>query len=466
MRGLRLIAAARSARCGAGGRGAAAGAGGALGGVGDVWKRSSQVGRVTAGVIEIAEGSKDLAKIATRVQGESLSLIDDVAATARAAGKNKWGQFSDVARFQFAEMTGRAFTQTVVKGSDRYLTNLDEGKKIVRTFTKITDNASAVAEFKEVDRVGSLGKRITDGFDEFSDWARTSKTTVEGTKTNTRQVRVVVDEAANDAWRGRGFDKYADLSKEERQALFTVKGDFAWSRPRQIDNRASRAVEYLSALTIDERKALRSGPELGVEMRTVKGTKRVRTTVRGVSSYKDVVRESVARTGKWERFRDPIVAGLKNAVQSASSWLSTDMGKVKVAYALQDFVVLPLEAYERNRAENESPDTTVRSAGFSWGGALRKGGKNLTALNKLGVFMPAAAPLAQMFANGMDRRGWDPSNAELSKSAWIRKQKPPVPASRTPTAMRFAPTRIFTSASTTTSRSSGARWLQTPAPAC
>ena len=158
-------------------------------------------------------------------------------------------------------------------------------------------------------------------------------------------------------------------------------------------------------------------------MRTVKGTKRVRTTVRGVSSYKDVVRESVARTGKWERFRDPIVAGLKNAVQSASSWLRSDVGISKVAYALQDFVVLPLEAYERNRAENESPDTTVRSAGFSWGGALRKGGKNLTALNKLGVFMPAAAPLTQMFANGMDRRGWDPSNAELSNMFTTRSQQ-------------------------------------------
>ena len=164
-------------------------------------------------------------------------------------------------------------------------------------------------------------------------------------------------------------------------------------------------------------------PELGVEMRTIKGTKRVRTTVRGVMSEQDVVRDSIARTGKWERFRDPIVAGLKNAVQSASSWLRSDVGISKVAYTLQDFVVLPLEIYERNRAENASPDTTVRQAGFGFGGALRKGGKNLTALNKLGVFMPAAAPLAQMFANGMDRRGWDPSNAELSNIFTTRRQQ-------------------------------------------
>ena len=103
----------------------------------------------------------------------------------------------------------------------------------------------------------------------------------------------------------------------------------------------------------------------------------------------------------------------RNAKASAAAWLSSDVGISKVAYGLQDFVVLPLEMYIRSEAENASPDTTVRQAGFGWGGALRKGGKNLTTINKLGAFAPLAEPLIPLISEGMREREWKPSNAEI-----------------------------------------------------
>jgi hypothetical protein len=172
----------------------------------------------------------------------------------------------------------------------------------------------------------------------------------------------------------------------------------------------------------------------GTENFTTLGEKRVRKTVRGVTTEYTVVRDRFARTGKWERFRDPILGssrpfkdiardGLKNAAASAAAWLGTDMGKAKLGYTLQDFVVLPLEMYERQRAENESPDTTVSASTFSWGAAMRKGGKNLTLINKLGVFVPAIAPLSQMIPAGVRDGNWDLSTAQVVDISTTRTQQ-------------------------------------------
>ena len=44
---------------------------------------------------------------------------------------------------------------------------------------------------------------------------------------------------------------------------------------------------------------------------------------------------------------------------------------------------------------------------------MRKGGKNLTTINKLGAFAPLAEPLIPLISEGMREREWKPSNAEI-----------------------------------------------------
>jgi hypothetical protein len=170
----------------------------------------------------------------------------------------------------------------------------------------------------------------------------------------------------------------------------------------------------------------------GTEEFTTLGTKRVRKTVRGVSTEYTVVRDRFARTGKWERFRDPILGssrpvtdiigdGLKNAVANAknavanflgavkSRWtegLTTDDGRRFWAYTVQDFVLMPAEEALRGYEEDRSDTTTVSTSLYSLRGALRKGGTNLTALNKLGILMPAGTLAFDSYSKSQRGEGW------------------------------------------------------------
>jgi hypothetical protein len=265
------------------------------------------------------------------------------------------------------------------------------GESIVNVGTSIKNFGAAARE--------SVGK----GFSDLSDWANTSKTTLAKFEP------------------GESYARFTDQIKAGTEGIGGTTDDFNF----RTANGAAGAE--------------------GTEAFTSLGTKRVRKTVRGVTTEYTVPRDRFRRTGKWERFRDPILGssspvwdiisgGLKNAAASASrtldsiggavsrgakaKWdeaaqgLGTNDGKEFWAYAAGDSLNVG-EYFLRSHEEARSDTTSVNTSLYNLKGMLRKGGANITKINQLTVFAPALFSVSASYFKAERGQGWTLSTNEI-----------------------------------------------------
>ena len=128
--------------------------------------------------------------------------------------------------------------------------------------------------------------------------------------------------------------------------------------------------------------------------------------------YEMVERMSFNRTGKWERFSDPIAKALKGKWDEAAQGLGTDDGKKFWAYLAGDSLNGG-EYFLRSHEEARSDTTSVNTSLYNLKGMLRKGGANITKINQLTVFAPALFSVSASYFKAERGQGWTLSTNEI-----------------------------------------------------
>jgi hypothetical protein len=128
--------------------------------------------------------------------------------------------------------------------------------------------------------------------------------------------------------------------------------------------------------------------------------------------YEMVERMSFNRTGKWERFSDPIAKALKGKWDEAAQGLGTNDGKKFWAYAAGDSLNVG-EYFLRSHEEARSDTTSVNTSLYNLKGILRKGGANISKINQLTVFAPALFAVTASYFKAERGQGWTLSTNEI-----------------------------------------------------